>query len=227
MSTHGIQRLQQVKAQDVADESVEAGDKVNRALEKHKKHTQESYKEALTEVEKNREAREASSLGQILGTIFGGPIIGTLIGSAIAGWANDGDEAAAREAKKQVGLEDMQAQKEAGLEQMTKKEALMFERELTTGASTGRPVAQKTSRGSPGRVHARTWPPSWGSPRPPSPVNACPTPPSSIICTRPNRTIAGDVFVTRTVMRASPFAAREYARCGSSGVRGIETSTVR
>ncbi|MCK6547196.1 hypothetical protein L6R52_15200 [Myxococcota bacterium] len=111
MSTHGIQRLQQVKAQDVADESIEASDKVNRALEKHKKHTDESYKEALTEVEKNREAREASSLGQILGTIFGGPIIGTLIGSAIAGWANDGDEAAAREAKKQVGLEDMQAQK--------------------------------------------------------------------------------------------------------------------
>ena len=50
----------------------------------HEKLTaQQNYDQTKEQVEKNREAREASNTGSLIGTIFGGPIIGTLIGKAI------------------------------------------------------------------------------------------------------------------------------------------------
>jgi hypothetical protein len=102
----GIQRLQQSRAAGNAEKDGMVTDKVEDAIARHQDHVNKSYAESMKEIENNREAREAKGLGQLLGTIFLGPIIGTLIGGAIAECTNDGDEEAAREAKKQTGLED-------------------------------------------------------------------------------------------------------------------------
>ncbi len=49
----------------------------------HEKLTaQQNYDQKKEQVEKNREAREDSNTGSILGTIFGGPLVGTFIGNA-------------------------------------------------------------------------------------------------------------------------------------------------
>ena len=140
MSVNGIGRLQSIQMQASVEKQGSAREKVETSIEQHQQHVDESYEQALIEVEHNREARETKGLFGLLGTILLGPIIGTLIGDAIGGWANDGDEAAAREAKKNTGLADLQVDKaydrfeeaKKGLEesQSQQKDLQKFSREL-------------------------------------------------------------------------------------------------
>lgn len=109
--TSGIQRLQATQYEASLSNQAHQEEGVDRALERHEQCVETGYQQSLVEIEKSKEARETQSLATLLGTVFGGLLVGTAVGSAIGGALNDGDEAAAREAKKQTDIAGMEADK--------------------------------------------------------------------------------------------------------------------
>ncbi|MFO0727914.1 MAG: hypothetical protein U1E65_29310 [Myxococcota bacterium] len=111
MSTSGISRLQSTQyASNLENKNGDKSD-VENAVKDHLARTNDAYQHHLEQIEKEKEARETKSIWTLIGAIFLGPLIGTAIGGAIGDAANDGDEGAAREAKKQVGISDMEVDK--------------------------------------------------------------------------------------------------------------------
>lgn len=111
MTISGIRQLNQFQYATSVDKEKGAKENVDASLKNHKEFVETAYKQNLAEIEKNKEARETQSTWTLIGAIVLGPFIGSAIGGAIGGAANDGDEAAGRELKKQGSISDMGAER--------------------------------------------------------------------------------------------------------------------
>ena len=109
-TTASLRLVQQVRFQGAIDDKAMARDAKDLAIADQKQKIGEVYDQRLTQIDKEREAREADGLGRLIGSIFL-PVIGTLIGGAIGHAAGDGDRDAAAAAKKGAGLSAIERDK--------------------------------------------------------------------------------------------------------------------
>jgi hypothetical protein len=112
MAINGITQLQQLRMETNNMKKGLAQDKADAAEERHEDAVQKSYEKMKEEAANTKEAADTQNKANLLGTIFGGFLIGTAIGGAIGGWANDGDEADAREAQKEWKMTDLHIERE-------------------------------------------------------------------------------------------------------------------
>lgn len=112
MAISSVKDMQFITLQSAQEKKGIASDKADAAAERHEDAVNESYTKMKEEAAQRKEAAEEQMKGALLGTIFGGFLIGTAIGDAIGQWANDDNEHAAEEAKKQWGILDMEVERE-------------------------------------------------------------------------------------------------------------------
>jgi hypothetical protein len=115
MAMGSVKDMQFVTLQTSQEKKGIAQDKADSAAERHEDAVEKSYSKMLEEAEQRHQAAEEQKKGALLGTIFGGFLIGTAIGDAIGQWANDDNEHAAEDAKKQWGFADMTVEREGDL----------------------------------------------------------------------------------------------------------------
>ncbi len=111
MGLNGVSNLSAIRMEANFAKQEGAREAMEDALDNHESEVEAGFENRLEKIEKEHAAAETKRMGALFGSIFGGFLIGTAIGEAIGGWANNGDEEAARELGMEIERNDIRTER--------------------------------------------------------------------------------------------------------------------